>query len=1018
MSNFRKNNARKVMTTSAAAALAATAIAPAVASADDHTFSDVQTDHPYFDQIETLAAAGVVQGDENGNFNPEDYMSRASAAEMLAKALDLQPEGENPFPDVSDEHWAADSITALYEAGVVQGDEDGHFNPSNDLSRAAIAEMVVKGYGLELDEASEVTFDDVDEGEWYANNVHILASHGLVTGNGEGQYFPENDMQRQHFAKLVATAMDQYGEEEELAVESVSSINHQQVRVVFNQELTEGVDASDFDIDNGITVRDAEVDSSNPNIVYLTTTSQTTGYEYTVSYEGAEVGSYILQGNTGSYNDDIEIQETDSVLKQISTAESSDDDNIDRGKRQYTVNVSGLTGQVDIALVPASYITQNEDGQPVFINDSDDNLRVHLKQFENAELQSTIEEVNGVDHFNSYADGIDVPSDDELTFTVDNQDQAETVVPVVFQDANSDDHLSVDRDGVPTEAVGIGGALAFYSEEADFGNYEDVQTLQGYTATHFPEHNAFIDTEGRLFSYDSEDEYQLEGIGISEDEFHSLLTPSDVLDVSYREDGVSTFNFIEEYGSEAPTAVEALVADNNVHLEWNNGNINNEGSSYIVERAPSVGPDGIGNTSDDVTSDFQWEEVGTTNLTWFTDENVADGQYVYRIKVENEVTNDVDVSGEDLSDSGVAGHVQVPQETTNETPVVEQFTAIDQGLTGEVDTGDTWNILFSENMDLQDGDLIRASELNDGAEYSNIVLGEGNTFETTEDPTGRTLLTIEFTETPNIDGYNNYIGTDEPQRNEILEYEELAITNSDGVESAAGLTLAATLNSPSSFSHNLHGDAPAVSNITTNANKQFTITFDQAVDLESAGNADNYLVTTDGDTNEVTRVDVTSWNTVDVYTLNDLGTNSTLDQTVADVDGVEADETTPITGDGSTGGDNGDGDDNGETQTFEITSADGSYANDLAASLGVGTLTLEGTVADEDVDTIDSVDVLLTGEGLEADQELAETVNVSEGEFSEDVPGYNDEIHETVKVSYTNEAGEEVITETTINFVE
>ncbi|MET3684446.1 hypothetical protein ABID56_002583 [Alkalibacillus flavidus] len=269
MSNFYKNNTRKVMTTSAAAALAVTAVSPVVASADTHTFSDVPTDHYYFDQIEALAEAGVIQGDESGEFNPNGSMSRASAAEMLAKALDLEPGDTNPFDDVPDSHWAADSISALYEAGVVQGDEDGLYNPTSDLSRAAIAEMVVKAYGLDMNTDNEMSFDDVSEDDWFANNVNILASHGLVEGDGEGFYSPRHDMQRQHFAKLVYDAEVAYGDIDngndqgdgengdqgndqdplqDLEIDSLSVVDAQTVEVSFNQDFD--INDVDFNVSN------------------------------------------------------------------------------------------------------------------------------------------------------------------------------------------------------------------------------------------------------------------------------------------------------------------------------------------------------------------------------------------------------------------------------------------------------------------------------------------------------------------------------------------------------------------------------------------------------------------------------------------------------------------------------------------------------------------------------------------------------------------------------------------------
>ena len=65
---------------------------------------------------------------------------------------------------------------------------------------------------------------------------------------------------------------------------------------------------------------------------------------------------------------------------------------------------------------------------------------------------------------------------------------------------------------------------------------------------------------------------------------------------------------------------------------------------YKVERASVVGPDGVADTPDDITGDYQWVEVGTTKNTWLTDVDVADGRYVYRVTVQNPVTKVVKAS--------------------------------------------------------------------------------------------------------------------------------------------------------------------------------------------------------------------------------------------------------------------------------------------------------------------------------------------------------------------------------------
>ena len=287
---------------------------------------------------------------------------------------------------------------------------------------------------------------------------------------------------------------------------------------------------------------------------------------------------------------------------------------------------------------------------------------------------------------------VQIPANGKITFTVDNEGAAEVVVPVVYQDANNDNHLSVDENKVATEAVAVGGQVGYYTSKAKFGTTKDVTPI-GFA---FNGLNAFIDAPtGVLYNYDENDTFKVDGVDISIDDFETLLTTGDKLDVIYAPDGSSTFNFTTEVGSEAPTSVDrVVVGGDNVRVSWSGGNIRNDGTVYKVERASVVGPDGVAGTPDDITSDYQWVEVGTTKLTSLTDVDVADGRYVYRVTVQNPVTKVVKASP-------VTTPVDVPVDVAAAAaPTIKQATAVDKGTTGEVDAGDVWNILFSKQMDL------------------------------------------------------------------------------------------------------------------------------------------------------------------------------------------------------------------------------------------------------------------------------------------------------------------------------
>ncbi len=90
---------------------------------------------------------GIMVGDETGNLHLERTITRAEAAKMICVAGNIIPQTTfsetDSFPDLAVEHWAFSYICALKEAGIVNGDENGQFNPENEITNEEIVKMIV-----------------------------------------------------------------------------------------------------------------------------------------------------------------------------------------------------------------------------------------------------------------------------------------------------------------------------------------------------------------------------------------------------------------------------------------------------------------------------------------------------------------------------------------------------------------------------------------------------------------------------------------------------------------------------------------------------------------------------------------------------------------------------------------------------------------------------------------------------------------------------------------------------------
>jgi peptidoglycan/xylan/chitin deacetylase (PgdA/CDA1 family) len=107
-------------------------------------FADVASTGAHADAIAAVDEAQVAEGYPDGTYRPEVAVSRGQMASFVARAYDLDAEGDAPFDDVPPEHPHADTIAAVASAGIAQGFDDGTFRPGDGITRAQMASFLVR----------------------------------------------------------------------------------------------------------------------------------------------------------------------------------------------------------------------------------------------------------------------------------------------------------------------------------------------------------------------------------------------------------------------------------------------------------------------------------------------------------------------------------------------------------------------------------------------------------------------------------------------------------------------------------------------------------------------------------------------------------------------------------------------------------------------------------------------------------------------------------------------------------
>ena len=96
-----------------------------------------------------LCALGFVEGFNKYEFRPYDSLSRAELAQVVARILNVQTgaDGERVFTDVAVGHWASGAVGALYYMGIISGDENKRFNPDDTVTYIEAAKILVCALG-------------------------------------------------------------------------------------------------------------------------------------------------------------------------------------------------------------------------------------------------------------------------------------------------------------------------------------------------------------------------------------------------------------------------------------------------------------------------------------------------------------------------------------------------------------------------------------------------------------------------------------------------------------------------------------------------------------------------------------------------------------------------------------------------------------------------------------------------------------------------------------------------------
>ena len=113
-------------------------------------FSDVEENNANRAYYDLLAGLGIIKGYDDGTFKEANPVTREEAVAFIyrmANGNDNAMKGSTMFPDVAGDRWSSGYVNWAVGKGIVAGYPDGTFKPTNTVTVAEMAKMMVVALG-------------------------------------------------------------------------------------------------------------------------------------------------------------------------------------------------------------------------------------------------------------------------------------------------------------------------------------------------------------------------------------------------------------------------------------------------------------------------------------------------------------------------------------------------------------------------------------------------------------------------------------------------------------------------------------------------------------------------------------------------------------------------------------------------------------------------------------------------------------------------------------------------------
>lgn len=147
--------------------------------------------------------SSYLKGYEDNTVHPDAPITRAEAAAILTRTLDIQDNSQTAktFPDVTAADWFYGDINKMSSAGIITGYEDGTFHPNSPVSREEFVAMLVRNWDVLT--FADIPFTDVKPNVWSSDYIYTAFANGYINGYEDNTFKPEASITRAEAVKIL-----------------------------------------------------------------------------------------------------------------------------------------------------------------------------------------------------------------------------------------------------------------------------------------------------------------------------------------------------------------------------------------------------------------------------------------------------------------------------------------------------------------------------------------------------------------------------------------------------------------------------------------------------------------------------------------------------------------------------------------------------------------------------------------------------------------------------------------------